>query len=67
METGSVINGHCTCMAGYVCLLSAMSLFNVIYYIIYRLGEVFSHVAVLLSMIETACRLEIHNVHPLAT
>ena len=39
METGSVITGHCTCMAGYVCILSVRSLFNVIYILSIGLGK----------------------------
>jgi len=57
MMDGSVKTAHYTCTAGYVNI--SVVLLNV--HPFFSLGEVCSHVAVLLFKIETACRLGYTN------
>jgi len=54
-ENGSVVTGHCTCMAGYVSNFLCTD--SLIYNYPIRRGEVCSHVAAILFKVEAACRL----------
>ena len=43
-QNGEILAAHCTCMAGYICLLQCLN-----YDVVNRLGEACSHIAAVTS------------------
>ena len=56
-KDGSVITGHCKCMAGYV-----VCFYCLVIIIVNRWGEVCSHIAAILFKVEACIRLKIADV-----